>query len=518
VASISGSGVSRRILPAVIAISSLALAAMLWTGSSARAAELLYWDNYNSNPPSVAFANTDGTGGGLLNLTGVTLNDPEGMAYDPVTNRLFIASSNGGPGGKGEIVFVNLDGSGAGVFSAPGAPVESPEGIVVDPMTRMVYWANNEGAGSIGWARLDGSGGGVLNTTGATLAGVYKLTLDPVAGRVYWDNYESSPEIISFANANNTGGGGDLNLAGATPPESVRALVADPAGGRLYWLDAGNISFASLAGGGGGDVNLAGAVMEEPFGMALDPTIARIYWANYGKGTEGAGAFGFASTSGGGGAINIATAPVNGPQDPVILKSPSGTEAPKATRSKNSRSTLKCSTGGWGADFPGSFVYQSPRAFGFQWTRNGKAVKGATAATLKAKSAGKYACTVTASNQAGAASQTSNTVKEKAAKVKLTTKKKAQAEPGGVAAFKVKAVNKGDIKSKKAKVCAKLAKVAKEDLDAPRCKSLGKLKGRGKKAVTMKLKVDRSADGTYNVTFVVRGSAGTKAKSKILVG
>jgi hypothetical protein len=515
VGSISESGVSRRISAVGATVLAVALAAMLWMASSVQAAELLYWDNYVED--SVAGANIDGSGGGLLNLTGVTLNDPEGMAYDSVTNRLFVASSNGGPGEKGQIVFVNLDGSGAGVLSAPGAPVDSPEGIVIDPVTRMVYWANSEGAGSIAWARLDGSGGGVLNTTGATFTGPYKLTLDPVAGRIYWANYEPSPEIISFANANNTGGGGDLNLTGATPPEGITSLAVDPAGGRIYWIGNGNLSFANLAGGGGGDVNLTGAVFDSPYGLALDPTIARLYWGNYGHAAERIGAIGFASTSGGGGGINIATVPVNGPQDPVILKSPSGTEAPQVTRSKKSRSSLSCSTGGWGADFPGSFVYQAPRAFAYQWTRNGKAIAGATAATLKAKSAGKYACIVTASNQAGSTSQTSASVKEKAAKVKLTVKKAVTAQPGELETFKVKAVNKGDIQSRRARVCAKVPKAAKGDLKARKCKSLGKLKGRGKRAVTLKVKVGQSADGIYKVTFLVRGSAGTKAKAKILV-
>ncbi|HWP32843.1 MAG TPA: hypothetical protein VNL97_03750, partial [Solirubrobacterales bacterium] len=488
--SISESGTFRRIPALLSCVLAVAAAAMLWMASSAGAAELLYWDNYEED--NVAFANIDGSGGGPLNLAGVTLNDPEGMAFDSVTNRLYVASSNGGPGEKGEILFVNLDGTGAGVFSAPGAPVESPEGIAVDPVTRMIYWANGEGAGSIAWARLDGSSGGVLNTTGATFNGPYKIALDPVAGRIYWANYKPAPEVISFANADNSGGGGDLNLAGATPPEGITALVTDPAGGRIYWLAESNVSFASLGGGSGGDVGLTGSVFDNPYGLALDPSIGRLYWANYGHGEERIGAIGFASTAGGGGAINIATAPVKGPQDPVILKSPSGTGAPEVTRSSKSRSSLSCSTGGWAADFAGSFVYQSPRTLAYQWTRNGTAVSGATAATLEAKSAGKYACSVTATNQAGSASQTSAAINVKAAKLKLTVKK-ATAKAGGTAKFKVKAVNQGDIKSKNAKVCVKVPKSAKGDLKAPKCKSLGKLKGRGKRSATLKMKVGASA-------------------------
>lgn len=518
--SISESGVSRRTI-AAIGIFIAAFVAVLWMAPQSRAAEVIYWDNYDDN--TVASANIDGSGGGLLNLAGVTLDSPEGMAYDTVTNRLFVASSSGGPGGVGEILFVNLDGSGAGVLSTPGAPMDTPEGIAVDPATRMVYWSNTGTSQSIAWARLDGTGGGQLNTSGAPVESIYKLALDPVGGRVYWsfDPPGAGPESIAFANANNTGGGGTLNLAGATPPENIRGLAVDPAGNRIYWLDTGEerVGFASLGGGGGGDVNMTGSIFKSPYGLAFDPSLGRLYWANYNSGSnEKAGAIGFVGLAGGGGGINIATAPVDGPQDPVVLKSPSGTGAPAVTRLPKSRSSLLCATGSWAADYPGSFVYQAPRTFAYQWTRNGTPIAGATATTFNAKSPGQYACLVTAANQTGSATQASAAVKVKAAKIKLNAKKKAAAKAGGVAKFKVKGVNQGDLQSKKARVCTKLSKGAKGVLKAPKCKTLGKLKGRGKDAEVLKIKVDKSAAaGIYKVTFTVQGSPGTSAKAKVVV-
>ncbi|MDX6602467.1 MAG: low-density lipoprotein receptor-related protein 4 [Solirubrobacterales bacterium] len=516
---ISGGVASRRTFAVFAAVFVTAFTAVLSIASKSEAAEVIYWDNYSDN--TVSYASVDGSGGGLANLTGVTLDSPEGIAYDSLTNRLFIASSSGGPGGIGEIIFANLDGSGAGVLSAPGAPVDSPEAIAVDPVTRLVYWTNTGGTNSIGWARLDGSGGGALNTTGATLENIYKLALDPVAGRVYWTNSPPvGPDFLSFANANNSGGGGILSLAGATPPEGITGLSVDPAGNRIYWLDqtGERVSFASLGGGGGGDVNMTGAVFKNPYGLAFDPSIGRLYWGNYNSGTTvKTGAIGFANVSGGGGGINISTAPVHGPQDPVILKSPTGSGAPTVTRSTKSRSSLSCSAGSWTADYPGSFVYQSPRAFAYQWTRNGVAIAGATATTFAAKSAGQYACAVTATNQTGSASQASAAVKVKSAKVKLNVKKKVTVKPGGVAKFNVKAVNQGDIQSRKARVCVKVPKKAKADLKAPKCRSLSKLKGRGKRGGPLKVKVGKSAAGTYKVTFSVKGSPGTSAKAKILV-
>lgn len=496
-------------------------ALLLALAGRAQAAELFYWDNYKAKPQTISFANSDGSGGGLLNLTGATLDGPEGMAIDTVTGRLYVASDNGGPAKKGEILFANLDGSGAGVFSAPGAPVEAPEGVVVDPVTRMIYWVNAEGPapakGSIAWAKLDGSAGGVLNTTGATLSGPYKIALDPVSGRVYWGNNGGADVLISYANVNNTGG---ADLAVTPAPKSVYAMAVDPAAGRLYISEgeAERFAYTGLLGGPLNLLNTSPAVTTASYGFAVDPTLNRIVWPNYDNGAERLNGLGFASLGGGGGGnISPATAPFDGPQDLLVLKSPTGTAAPVITRGKGSRSTLNCPTGTWAADFAGSFVYQSPTTYAYQWALNGKAVAAATASTLKASKPGKYTCAVNATNQAGAASQTSAAAVVKASKAKLTTKKKVTVKAGGTATFPIKVANQGDLKSKNAKLCVLLPKAAKGALKAPKCKSLGKLKGKGKKSAKLKIKALPSASGVYAVSFKVKGSAGKAAKAKIVV-
>jgi len=515
--SISESDASRGTVAAASVALVAILAAMLWLTAGAKAAELVYWDNYGGNPDSVGFANIDGSGGGLLNLGAGKLEGPEGMAYDTASNRLFVANEEGV---SGEILAINLDGSGATPFTAPGAPIDEPEGVAVDPATGTIYWSNVN-TETISWAKLDGSTGGLLNLTGAPVDGMCcRITLDPAGGRVYWVNSSATPKSIGFANLNNTGGGGELNLAGATVEPGGEGLAIDSSTGRLYFLGGTEeVGFANLNGSGGGDVPLGSAIVNGPWGLAVDPSIARLYWGNESNAKEeGANAIGFAGLAGGpSGGISFANSLVGGPQDPVILKNPSGTGAPEATRSTSSRAKLSCSTGGWGPDYSGSFVYQSPREYTYQWTRNGKSVAGAAKASLATKSAGKYACVVTATNQAGSASQTSAKVNVKAAKVKLNTKKKAKVVAGGVAKFKIKGVNQGDLQSKKARVCVKLPKKAKKALKAPKCATLGKLKGRAKRARVLKIKVGGSASGTYKVAFLVKGSAGKAAKAKILV-
>lgn len=512
----------RHVAPAFVTLA-LAVIALLTLSGRAQAAETIYWDNYSAEPQTISVANGDGTGGGLLNLTGVVLDDPEGMAIDTVTGRLFVVSSSGGSGGKGEILAANLDGSGASVFTAPGALVDEPYGVVVDPATRTIYWANDGSGGSdngsIAWARLDGSVGGLLNTAGATVADPYKIGLDPVNGRVYWGNNPSVGDIsISYANVNNTGGG---NLSLSMAPKNIWGFAVDPAAGRLYWTEGNENRFAysGLLGGNVSILDTTGALVDSSYGFAVDPTLNKIRWVNYGNSADPVNGLGFASLSGGGGGnITPQTAPFNGAQDLIVLKSPTGTGAPTVIRNAKNRAALSCSTGGWAADFAGGFVYQAPTTYAYQWALDGAPIAGATAATLTVGKPGSYACTVTAANQSGSAVQTSAPANVKAAKVKLTTKKKANVKAGGVATFVVQGVNQGDLKSKKAKVCVKVPGKAKKDLKAkPKCKSLGKVKGRGKDSAKLRIKVGESAVGTYKVTFQVKGSAGKAAKSKIVI-
>ncbi|HEX6456526.1 MAG TPA: NEW3 domain-containing protein [Solirubrobacterales bacterium] len=505
----------------------LAFVAVLAFANRAQAAETIYWDNYQDNTAS--FADISGSGGGPLNLTGATLKNPEGMAYDTVTNKLFIGSE-GGPSGTGQILFVNLDGSGAGTLNTGSAPLDAPEGVAVDPATRMIYWLNTGTVDSIGFANIDTGVGGQLNTSGATLENPYRFAIDPVGGKVYWANTGPNPDAIGFANANNTGGGGNLDLTGAPAPEGITGLAVDSVGKRIYWLDntAEKVGFASLGGGGGGEVNLTGATFGEngtfnnPYGLAFDPSIGRVYWGNYDQRstvttTTNLNAIGLANLGGGVGTITSASAPVNGPQDPLIIKSPTGTGAPAITRNPKNPAALTCPTGSWAADYPGGFVYQAPRSYGYQWLLNGAPISGATASTFTATKQGSYTCTVTATNQTGSAAQTSGAVKVKAAKVKLTVKPKtAKSKAGGTATFKIKAKNQGDLKSKNAKVCVKVPNKAKKVLKA-KCKSIGKVAARKTKATKLKVKLSSAAEGSYKVKIQVKGVSGKVVKATIKV-
>lgn len=513
-----GGSLRRTAIGALAGAIAVALLAALVVAPGARAAEILYWDNYSGDPDNVGFANIDGSGGGLLNQAGLLLSGPEGMAYDTASNRLFVANEEGA---KGSIIAINADGSGAAPFTAPGALIEEPEGVAVDPATGTIYWENVEGGGSIAWAKLDGSAGGLLNITGTTFSGpCCRIAIDQSGGRVYWVNTGATPNTINYANLNNSGGGGVLNTAGSTVEPGGEGLAVDNASGRLYFLGGTNeVGFANLNNSGGGNVSLGGAIIKNPWGLAFDPSISRLYWANEGnpKGAQ-ANAFGFTGLAGGpSGNISIATTLVGGPQDPVIIKSPSGTGAPTITAAPKKPAALTCSTGTWAADYPGSFVYQAPRTLGYQWTLDGKPIGGATAATFEAKSAGSYACIVTAANQAGAAAQTSAATKIDAAKAKLTVKTKTvKAKAGKKATFKVQVQNQGDLKSGNAKLCLKAPKKAKGVLKA-KCASLGKLAALAKKTARLRVRVGPTATGTYKLKILPKGISGKAAKAKLKI-
>ncbi len=516
----------RRLTAVVFASIALACLAAFAFAARAQAAETLYWNNYGAG--TIAFANIDGSGGGTPNVGAEEVESPEGLAYDSVTNRLFVPNETTG---SGHITAINLDGSGASSFTAPGAPIEEPEGIAVDPVSRTIYWENTENGGSIAWAKLDGSAGGVLNTTGAEVVNpCCRIAIDPEGGRIYWMNLFGPSEAgIAYANLNNTGGGGELDLTGSTLEPGGEGLAVDHAAGRIYFLAGAAVGYANLDGSGGGDLPLAGAPTSTPWGLALDPGIGRIYWGNEGNGEESTNAFGFVGTNGSGaGGISIASAPVAHPQDPLILKAPIPAGAPSVSGSTTTPAGLTCSQGTW-ASYPGSFVYAEPQSYSYQWTKNGAAIGGATSSGLTATDPGSYACTVTAANQEGSATQTSGgfsvaapaptpapLATPKKARFKLVVKtKKVRVEAGKLATFKILALNQGDLGAK-LRVCAKVPKKARKVLK-PKCAKLGTVKGKGRKVAKVKVKTKPKAKGTYKLKLIVKGAPGKPAKAKLQI-
>ena len=56
-----------------------------------------------------------------------------------------------------------------------------------------------------------------------------------------------------------------------------------------------------------------------------------------------------------------------------------------------------------------ALLYRAPRGFAYGWSRDGAPIAGAATSSLTATAPGAYRCQVTATNQAGSATQTSAT-------------------------------------------------------------------------------------------------------------
>src|SRR4051812_49797580 len=84
------------------------------------------------------------------------------------------------------------------------------------------------------------------------VVGLLALAAAPAAfgaDRIYWGNGDNN--TISYANLDGSGGGGQLNLSGATP-SNPRGVAIDIAAGPLYWAHHGHntICYADRAGSG----------------------------------------------------------------------------------------------------------------------------------------------------------------------------------------------------------------------------------------------------------------------------
>jgi DNA-binding beta-propeller fold protein YncE len=219
----------------------------------------LYWTNYNTD--SIGVANLDGSDASLLNTTGATVAGPSSLAIDPNTRRIYWANAQSTPGpGADSIAYANLNGSGGGDVNTTGATVEEPYSVAIDPAGGRVYWANVfDITDSISYANLDGSGGEDLDTTGATVDAPIGLAIDGTSHRIWWGNSAGK----SIGNASVGGGeGGGFELAGIAP----EGIALDAAANRIYWADgtAHLIGFASLTGEGQGAIDTTGIKPEYP--------------------------------------------------------------------------------------------------------------------------------------------------------------------------------------------------------------------------------------------------------------
>ena len=391
---------TRRSAWALVALGLLAFA-------SPAAADRIYFGS-----GGISYANLDGSGGDALDISGISVEVPYGIAIDPAAGRIYWASGSG-PGSR--ISVANLDGSGGEKLPISGAPLNWPRGVAIDPAAGRIYWANYQGSATerIAYYDLDGSGGGLVDTTGATTNNPNGVALDIIGGRIYWSNENGK---ISYASLDGSGGG-DVNTMGATSGVSASGVAIDRTANRVYWVSdkgfapyAAYLSYADLGGSGGADVPTTLADGSFPWGVAIDPDAGRVYWANT---TAGLGTASISITSLAGGSsqdLNLEGAPSQGAKFPTLLKAPDATGAPKLNAQIALRPRfLTCDEGTWAGDLPEAQLYRAPHSFSYQWLKDGQPVPGATRSNIGVEGTpgGDYACQVTATNAGGSTTQTS---------------------------------------------------------------------------------------------------------------
>jgi DNA-binding beta-propeller fold protein YncE len=367
-----------------------ALAAVLVTlagSSGAAAADSIYWSTGTS--AEIRMGNLDGFGAPQTLFAGTGLR---GVAIDAATGKIYWPDQ-----GDETIRVGNLDGTGSAqtLFTEP--PGSSPSGVAIDPAAGRIYWADAS-TQTIRVGNLDGSGTPqtLFTESGGNPAGV---AIDPAGGRIYWANAVGGELRV----ANLDGSGTAQTLFTDAAPNGV---AIDPAGGRIYWASQdGPIRVANLD-GTGTPQTLFDESGAQPIGVAIDPVADRIYWANFAADTIRAG-----NLDGSGAAQTLfPEPPVSGPNFVALLRSPAALAAPQISGGGALGEELSCSDGQWAPDLLGAFLFRAPASFAYQWARDGSDVPGATGPTFTPTAGGSYSCRVTATNQAGSATQTSEPV------------------------------------------------------------------------------------------------------------
>jgi hypothetical protein len=228
------------------------------------------------------------------------LND--GIAFDPVSRRLFWTNMGRASADDGFIQSVALDGSDLKLVAPPGAAF-TPKQLKIDVPGRRLYWSDREGM-RVMRSAIDGSHIEVLVQTGSGDAERKQasrwcvgIAIDPARGHVYWTqkgDSDAGQGTIKRAGlklppgqtpANRT----DVEVLFSSLPEPID-LDIDQATRRLYWTDRGDntVSSAPLDPPRGfdpaarSDRTILVRGLREAIGVTLDPKARRMFYTSLG--------------------------------------------------------------------------------------------------------------------------------------------------------------------------------------------------------------------------------------------
>ncbi len=377
---------SRRRWPTLLSLA----ATLLLAAPAAGQADNAYWSDATSGLLRVG--NLNGTGAATL-FAGE--QEPQGIAINPSAGTIYWADAT-----TGQIRVANLDGQGAPQTLYTEPEGSRPTGVAINAAAGKLYWTD-AGTAQIRVGSL--AGGGEPQTlytepAGSDPTGLAISSGAQPAGALYWTD-EGSGLIREGPLA----GGAAVTLYTEPAGSHPSGIAVASSTGQLYWTDAGaeQIRVGAQSGSSAAQTLYTDPAGATPRGVALDAATGALYW-----GAAAANALRVGSLTGAGPAQSLfASEP--GASFPVLLAAPAGAGIPKIAGPYNFGQTLVCGTGHWAANLPGAGFYQAPQSYAYQWLRDDAAIAGAQAAAYLPTSEGSYTCTVTASNAAGSATQTS---------------------------------------------------------------------------------------------------------------
>jgi hypothetical protein len=198
---------------------------VLLASSSARVdCQQLYWVDADFNSPRIG--SVDLVGGTVATVPLVSRSLPEGLALDPVHNKIYFSEL---AFARANVQSVNTNLGGIGSIDSMGSAIR---GIALDPVTGKIYWvsSNLSSGATILKANLDGTGKQILYAF-APAAGVNLRGIALLDSSLYWTDFSSGKIQLGSVN-------------GSVPPTDFITGLLGPVGvaigrdGYIYWTEA----------------------------------------------------------------------------------------------------------------------------------------------------------------------------------------------------------------------------------------------------------------------------------------
>lgn len=223
--------------------------------------QMIYWTDGLDN--AILRAKLDGSD--IVTLIASGLDQPDGIAIDPVGQKMYWAERGG------FIRRADLDGANVETLVETA---EVPRDVALDTSAGKLYWVGETTPG-VWRANLDGTEPEFIEVL--EVGGASTVAIEPVKGKILW------------------GGGGAvhrMNLDGSSPEfflitdnGSIRQIAIDTDNELIYWV---NEQFRFIGWVGyGGNPNGEGEILQtgdaQPHDVALEPVSQWFFWTEWGE-------------------------------------------------------------------------------------------------------------------------------------------------------------------------------------------------------------------------------------------